>query len=323
VSGFKKLIPVALFFLALGGLFAEMEKSSDLNLTASSLPEVKLSYNRHVTFPILQGEGPLTEGNNLTTTLTSEISPVSLNQAGEAVFTPIAFFQIVGGLKLGTGWNIDLTGDPVYGMGINRPKKNRADAFQSGGDRTSEIKGDPLNGLVWGTHFGGVFQFDLAAVYPGDWHHIVFRTYHEWNYRGYTRAGGGESWVFENDDGENRNGASYYGSYLLGYQMPGTSDSLFLNTVGLMAEMSQYLYDTPHGRDWGDERGRWIFSALFSFTITERLGAALIIQTQTRRNYQDDDNDNNYYYQYRELDRKDPLRLDFYRAAAILNFKLR
>jgi hypothetical protein len=312
-----------LFFLLLGRLFAEAEGSSDLTLTASSLPEAKLGFNRHVTFPVLRGEGPLMEGNNLTTTLTAEISPVSLNGAAEAVITPIAFFQVVGGIKLGTGWNIELAGNPAYGLGINRPKQGNRALALNGGDRTSEIKGDPFDGLVWGLRFGGVFQFDLAAIFPGDWHHIVFRTYHEWNYRGYTRANGGESWIFENDDGENRNGPNYYGNYLLGYRMP--REPLFLNTVGILVEMSQFFYDTPNGGYWGDDKSRWIFSALFNFTITDRLGAALIIQTQTRRNYRDGDktNENHYYYQYRELDRDSPRRLDFYRAAAILTLKLR
>jgi hypothetical protein len=313
MNSFKQLIPVVLFLLALGNLFAEIgvETSSDQTLTASSLPEAKLSFNRRFTFPVLAGTGPLTEGNNLATAFTAEISPVSLNGAAEAVFTPIAFFQVVGGFKLGTGWNMELFGSQVYGMGINQPKED---------GRTSEIKGAPVDGLVWGPHLGGVFQFDLAALFPGDWHHIVFRTYHEWNYRAYTQANGGESWVFENDNRENRNGSNYYGNYLLGYQMP-----IFLNTVGLMAEMSQYLYGTPNGAYWGDDRGRWIFSALFSFTITKQLGAALIVHTRTMRNYQDGDKSNeaHYYYQYRELDQDNPLRLDFYRAAAILTFQLR
>ncbi|GHV38339.1 hypothetical protein AGMMS49546_08570 [Spirochaetia bacterium] len=322
MNSFKKLIPAALFLLVMGKLFAEIEvkSSSDLNLTASSLPEAKLGFNQHFTFPVLRGAGPLTEGNNLATTLTAEISPVSLNGAAEAVFTPIAFFQLVGGIKLGTGWNIELGGNPVYGMGINKPKQGSRTLALYGGDRTYEIKGDPFDGMVWGPRFGGVFQFDLAAVLPGDWHHVVFRTYHEWNYRGYTRAAGGESWVFEGDDMENRNGSNYYGNYLLGYQMP-----IFLNTVGLMAEMSQYLYNTPDGAYWGDNLGRWTFSALFNFTITKRLEAALIIQTRTRRNYRDGDtlNEGHYYYQYRELDRDNPQRLDFYRAAAIVTYKLR
>ncbi|MDR0450304.1 MAG: hypothetical protein LBH26_03470, partial [Treponema sp.] len=153
----------------------------------------------------------------------------------------------------------------------------------------------------------------------GDWNHLVFRTYHEIHYQGYTKATHGESWIFEAVIDENRNGLNYYGSYLLGYRMP-----LVLNTAGFLAEMDRYLHNSPQGGYWGDELGRWIFSLLFNFTVTGDLDAALIVQTRTMRNYQDGDRANSahYYYQYRELDTDRPLRLDFYRAAAIFTYKL-
>jgi hypothetical protein len=164
---------------------------------------------------------------------------------------------------------------------------------------------------------GGAFQFDLAAVLPGDWHHLVFRSYHEIRYKGYTDASEGDSWYFENDDGENRNGFNYYGNYLLGYQMP-----LFLNTLGLMAEMDKYLYDTPNRGSWGDGLGRWTFSALFNFTITDWLSAALITQFRTRRNYTDATKDNGFY-QDRQIRDSPSRHLEFYRVALIMTARLR
>jgi hypothetical protein len=145
---------------------------------------------------------------------------------------------------------------------------------------------------------------------------VVFRTYHEINHKGYSAASAGESWYFENDDGENRNGFNYYGSLFLGYQMP-----LFLNTLGLLAEGDLYLYDTPNREQWGDERIRWTFSGLFNFVITKKLSAALLVQLRTRRNY-DDPRWEDLFYQNRHIGSK-PLRLEFYRAAAILTYTLR
>ncbi|MDR0623834.1 MAG: hypothetical protein LBG10_05325, partial [Treponema sp.] len=174
--------------------------------------------------------------------------------------------------------------------------------------------------LYWKVHGGGTLQFDLAALFPGDWNHVVFQSYHEINYRGYTGAAPGVSWVFENDEAENLNGFNYYGNILLGYQMP-----VFLNTVGILAEMDTYLYDTP-GRDkWGDERTRWVFSGLFNFTLTKWFGAALLVQCRTRRNYEDGDRKNQarYFYRSRTLDRENPLRLEFYRVAAVLTFTIK
>jgi hypothetical protein len=316
----------AVLALVPAGAEIRAERGASLNLQISSLPEAKLSAGLQYLFPLLRDAGPLagsplTADNSLSAALRGEISPVSLNGAFEAVFTPIAFLQFAGGFKLGSGWNISLGDTEIYGLGLNLPKiTRRGEALaRPMAERTSEIKGSPLDGLVGKAYLGGAFQFDLAALYPGDWHHLVFRAYHEFNYQGYTRAAEGESWVFEASNEENRNGFSYYGSCLLGYRMP-----LVLNTVGIMAEMDRYLYNSPRGGYWGDDLNRWIFSFLCNFTVTGNLEAALLVQTRTMRNYRDGDRDNSsrYYYQYRELDTGNPLRLEFYRVAAVFTYKL-
>jgi hypothetical protein len=283
-------------------------------LTVSSLPEARLSFNQHFAFPFLQGEHFLTRDNNIRIRLGAELTPVSMNGLADVYWTPAAFFQVRAGTKLGSGWNISLFGAPVYGIGINRPGTAGTSPL------AAEKTGSPFDGLLWKVHGGGTLQFDFAALFPGDWHHVVFQSYHEINYRGYTAAAPGESWVFENDDAENRNGPNYYGNFLLGYQMP-----IFLNTAGIFVEMDKYLYNTPGGDQWGDERVRWIFSGLFNFTITKEFGAALLFQFRTRRNYEDGDRKNaaHYFYQSRRLDRENPLRLEFYRVAAVMTLVIK
>ncbi|MDR2028347.1 MAG: hypothetical protein LBP93_02275, partial [Treponema sp.] len=285
---------------------SEITTFTDLNFTISSLPEAKLGVTQNFVFPVLQGTGPLTMGNNLRTALTAELSPISVNGIAEFIWTPIAFFQAAAGARAGSGWNIALFGSDIKGIGINR----------RGPGGTAETEGSGFEGLLWSAQAGGTLQFDLAAVLPGDWHHVVFQSYHEIRYKGYTAAASGDSWYFENDDGENRNGFNYYGNFLLGYQMP-----LFLNTLALMAEVDKYLYDTPGRDDWGDGLGRWTFSALFNFTITERFSAALAAQFRTRRNYTDDTKDAAFYQDRRIRD--NPSRhLEFYRVALIMTLRL-
>jgi hypothetical protein len=287
----------------------------ELALSISSLPEAKLAFNQHFTVPFLRGEHFLTRNNNIRARLGAELTPVSLNGLADVYWTPAAFFQVRAGTKLGSGWNISLFGAPVYGIGMNRPG-----TAAGGGLLAAERTGDAFDGLHWKVHGGGTLQFDFAALFPGDWHHVVFQSYHEINYRGYTAAAPGDSWVFENDDAENRNGFNYYGNILLGYQMP-----IFLNTAGILVEMDKYLYDTPSGDLWGDEKLRWIFSGLFNFTVTKRFGAALLVQFRTRRNFEDGDRKNtaHYFYQSRRLDRESPLRLEFYRVAAVMTFTIK
>jgi hypothetical protein len=285
------------------GAETQIKAATDLTIAASTLPELKIGLTQSFTFPFLQGNSPLTADNNIKTALTAEIAPVSLNFIAQATWTPIAFFQLVAGGKVGSGWNIQFLGSDIYGIGIHRRSE----------DGTGVIRGSAFEGCFWGLYAGGVLQGDLAVLFPGDWHHLVFRTYHELNYKGFSAASKEETWVFENSARENRNGFNYYGNYLLGYQMP-----LFLNMVGVLVEIDAFLYDTPNREQWGDELGRWLFAGLFNFRVTQWMSAALIVQGRTQRNYDDE----SLFYQDRRLNTADPRRLEFYRVAVILSFKL-
>jgi hypothetical protein len=302
------LLP-GLFLIAAfsAGALPEFTSDTTTELTISSMPEAQLGITQGFTFPFLQGSGPLTAGNNLRTTLSAALTPVSVTGTVQAVWTPIAFLQIAGGVKAGSGWRVNLFGGDIVGIGISRA--------DSGGN--TQVVGDALDGLVWRAHLGGTFQFDAAAIFPGDWNHVVVLSAHEVYYRAYTRASGDDSWCFEADSGENQNGFNYYGSFFLGYQMP-----IFLNTLGILTEMDKYLYNTPGGDLWGDQMIRWTFGLLLNFTITPKLSAAVITQMRTLRNYTNPGAED-LYYRNRVLDKSDPLRLEFYRAALILSLKLR
>jgi hypothetical protein len=95
----KNIVFLILLPLCVQALVAEDLPESKMGITASSefvlqvssLPEMKLEFTERFSFPFLQGEGPLTENNNIGLAPTAEISPVSLNGIAEAVWTPVAF----------------------------------------------------------------------------------------------------------------------------------------------------------------------------------------------------------------------------------------
>jgi len=290
-----------------------IKTSTDLSLQISSLPEAKLSLSQSFVFPFLQGSGPLTSGNNIAAVLGAEFSPVSLNGKAEIIWTPAAFFLLSGGGMAGSGWNMALGN----GIGINKPE-NESDPLP----RKAIIDGTAFDGLLWRAWGAGTVQFDLGAVIPGDWNHVLFQSRQELRYAAYSRAKPGEAWVFEADSGENQNGLVYYGSYVIGYQMP---QSPVLDTVAFMAEQEMPLYNTPGGEYWGENLGKWTFSGLFNFSFTSRFSTALVIQMQTRRNH-GSSNFNNKEYYYRDFELKDDggqQRLLFYRAALLFNYKIR
>ncbi|MDR2070457.1 MAG: hypothetical protein LBP81_03435 [Treponema sp.] len=297
--------------LCSGALWAEPDitGSTDLSLALSSLPEAQLALTQSFVFPVLQGDHFLFSGNNLTSSFTFNVSPLSMNAGAEAVLTPIALAQIKAGAQGGSGWNIPGLGN---GLAINKRGTDSAGSFN---DRT----GSPFEGLVWKVYGGGVLQFDLAAVLPGDWNHLLFQVYQEVNYRANTAAAANELWEYEADGGLLRNGLNYYASYVIGYQLP---VSRFLNLVGFMGEMELKLRDDLDAPgDSGYDKPDWKLSALYNTGITEKFGITFILQLRTVPHYTDDTGKR--YYLDRKLDGETPVLFKFYRAAAILSWKLR
>ena len=317
------LIPLSLIFIIFtvtpvqadedGGI----KSSTEVELQISSMPEAKLRLIQSFVFPFLQGSGPLTKDNNIATVLSADITPVSLFGIGEITWTPAAFFLLSGGGKAGSGWDIPMG----RGIGLTVPE---IESVPDPGDppRKSQFLGNAFDGLVWSTWGAGTLQFDLGAVIPGDWTHVVFQTRQEFRYMAYTRAGPGILWILENDEGANINGWTYYASYVLGYMMP---QSPVLDGIAFMAELEKPLYKTAGGADWGESLGKWIFSGLFNFSIHPRFNVALAIQMRTRRNYGPYNlNNDDYYYRDLELRKEGGERpVFFYRAAAILTYKIR
>jgi hypothetical protein len=279
-----------------------VNSSGEIVLQLTTQPAAKLGFTQSFTFSFLQGDSPLTDGNNISLALTAEISPVSLNGLFSAVWTPIAFFQLTAGGRIGSGWNV---GD-FYGIGLNYGNE----------DGKAEHSGSSFDGMLWNIRTGGTLQFDLAAVFPGDWHHVVARSYHEINYAGYTRAEKYQSWYFENDFGENVNGFNYYACNVIGYQMP-----IFLDMAAFMVETHKYLYNTPDRSRWGDDKYLFIFSGILNFAIHEKFGITAVTQFETQRNFTDS-NWEELYYRNRTLNKSKPYILEFYRVAAILTYKL-
>lgn len=303
------LFCLAFLFAGLSNLYCAedpaggIKTGASVSLTATTRAEVAAKLSGTVKVPFLAGSGPLTSGNNVTIKLNGEFSPVSLNAALETVWTPVAFLEIIGGASAGSGWNIPI----ADGLRFNERK----------GAHDAELTGGPLNGVVWSVKGGAALQADLAAFKPGEWNHLVFRTYHAFLYGALTSADSDDSWLFRGDFGENRNGWNYYGNYLLGYRMP-----IKLRMIGLLAEEDLYLYDAEGGDSWGDDLSRWTFGLFADYAVSDRLSATLIVQARTMRNFTDETEDYDFY-QDRVVDSDDERRLEFYRVVATVTYRLK
>lgn len=183
--------------------------------------EAKGYYIQSWRIPALRwGEGALTADNNLTIRSATGVSPISVTQDLRVVAQPIAVLQFSAGALLGTGWNVQL----FDGLGEV--------SLEDG-----QVDDSSFEGLVFRGSLGGTFQFDLAAVVPGEWNHVVTVISPQWTYNALTSADRGDPWSFEADGGTNYNGWTYKTTAFLGHQPPWD----LLSTVGVLYEGQQLV----------------------------------------------------------------------------------
>jgi hypothetical protein len=232
-------------------------------------PAAKLSLAFRRSAPFLAGTGPLVAGNSLAGSLSFDLSPVSGTAAVRLSLTPIAFLSFDAGASLGTGWTLG----SFHGLSLNTPEAL-----------------DPLDlgGAVWSLWGAGTFQFDLAALVPGQWSHVVFLATGKIVRMENTAAEDDEAWDWENERDDYFNAARFCGTYVLGYQMPARVDF-----IGVMAESEEWLGSirdistmaSPGG--WGSDFRLWHANLLANIALGRRDSLAVIGQFRRSQDWTD------------------------------------
>lgn len=222
--------------------------------------------------PVPMGTSPLTKGNNVAFNGSLELSPVSFLFGAEVSFTPVAFLKFSAGAQLGSAWNF------LSFQGLGKLD------IDFGNNPPAEYKNlNALSRMYQYYYLQGLFQFDLAAVVPGEWNHVVAMASARYYWHGMTGMGKGDVWNFKTVV-DNANGFKYDNTILVGYQMP-----LVLQTVALQVEFEGYLNgEDAFGssyKDWNPDFMTVDFAPTFIFKFTEKDMLLGQLSFKSRRSY--------------------------------------
>lgn len=188
--------------------------------------ELRTAFEAAYTQATPLGAHPLLSGANLKILGGAELTPVTLLPRLGLYFTPVPFLEFAAGGEFGTGWNAF----GFDGMGVYEPAEQDyrdLDAFKH---------------YYWNTWASGTFQFDVGAIVPGEWTHVVMLATYAVRYEALTGVDDGEVWVWR--ESENRaNGLLFDFTGVLGYKMP-----LRVKMIGVMFN----AYGHYKGSDYGD-----------------------------------------------------------------------
>lgn len=272
--------------------------TTTINAIVTWPPQALVGVTQNFKVPLMQFDNPLTKDNNINFKIGAELSPISFEGKFGIVWTPIAFLEFYTESRVGSGWNIKT----LYGLALNKNNAGKSNYI-------------PLNfsKSIYSFSFGGAFQFDLGAVIPNDWSHVVFRTDQAALYKAMSGVDSETSWLYQADSGENRNGWKYQASYLIGYKMP-----IFLDLIAMKIDVEKKLFASPKGLDnkvWGENLFLTTFGPIINFNIKKDYNIMLLAQWQTKPLYKGGGEAD--FYQTKILDTDKKTQVKFYQVGIV------
>lgn len=272
--------------------------TTTINAIVTWPPQALVGVTQNFKVPLMQFDNPLMKDNNINFKIGAELSPISFEGKFGIVWTPIAFLEFYTESRVGSGWNIKT----LYGLALNKNNAGKSNYI-------------PLNfsKSIYSFSFGGAFQFDLGAVIPNDWSHVVFRTDQAALYKAMSGVDSETSWLYQADSGENRNGWKYQASYLIGYKMP-----IFLDLIAMKIDVEKKLFASPKGLDnkvWGENLFLTTFGPIINFNIKKDYNIMLLAQWQTKPLYKGGGEAD--FYQTKILDTDKKTQVKFYQVGIV------
>ncbi|UTC67994.1 MULTISPECIES: hypothetical protein [unclassified Treponema] len=156
--------------------------------------------------------------------LNGSLKPANILGSFNLKLAYLPFINFIAEASLGTGWAYPALN--FYGIAENQNVNN----FQV-------IEPLYFSKLFFNAQGGIELYFNLNSKIRNEWADLILKTEHFINYKALFPARKEDFWFFDNDLGENRNGAAYKGSYSIEYNMP-----LYLNGIRLEFITYKKLY---------------------------------------------------------------------------------
>lgn len=231
--------------------------------------EMRTTLHAAYTVPFSFSNNPLFEGCNFSVDTALELTPISIMPKLKFSITPAAFFNFQAGANIGTAW--ELTGiKSLSWYNSTKVEYEQMNAFET---------------WYYQMWICSTLMFDTAAIFPGDWNHIVMAASWELNYAGLLNEDSEcDLFQWQTADGQTE-GAKYVSSYLIGYQMP-----LKLSLIGVQAEFSGYMHKSDFADKYDKYEGDFMkvsVNPLCQIDLSEKDSIFLLARISSRRSFKE------------------------------------
>ena len=230
--------------------------------------EAVTEFDAIYTLPFLKGNDELTADNHLAFKLGLELSPITVAPVASVTFSPIAFLEFAVGGTAGSGWNAFDLFQGMAAYNATEPEYKDMTPFAHW----------YLYG--WGS---ACLMFDLAALWEGDWHHVVATATYK---AGYQKLTGTDSdvWLWQASDGLASDWV-YEQEYFVGYQMP-----LKLSMIGVGTTLSGHYESSDFGDYSSNYKGDFMTIDIWpmaEITLDKKDKLYVLFDFQSRRSFRE------------------------------------
>lgn len=227
-----------------------------------------VEFDAAYTFPFLRGNNEFTADNHVTFNAGLEVTPVSVAPVASITVSPIAFLELAIGGIVGTGWNISAWFQGMAKYEAAKPEYKDMMPF--------------AHWYVYGWA-KATLMFDLAALWEGDWHHVVATATYTTGYQNMTGTDA-DIWLWQADEGL-ASGWIYEQEYFIGYQMP-----LKLSLIGVGVTLAGHYKSSDYGVYSSNYKGDFMTIDIWSMAeikLSEKNKLYVLADFEARRSFRE------------------------------------
>lgn len=201
-----------------------------------------------------------------------EITPLSIRPMASVFFWPFPFLGFDVGGSVGSGWNMG----SLHGLSVLNKETREYETL------------DPFSSYYFDLWAEGIFQFDLAAVIPGEWNHVVTLVNYQLLYAGLTGVKKKDVWEWQESENQ-ADGLQYYLGVILAYQIEG-----FFHRIGVFSEFWGHFDSGDYGELGDSYDGDFMkieISPLVELKFSEKTSLILLVGFNRRRSFEEPHDD--------------------------------
>lgn len=285
--------------------FSYVFGNTDLNKTKTEI-EVELNYPLNFNISISHFLRSYKENSDSKYTemeFKASLKPANILGCLNVKIVYLPFINFIANTTLGTGWAYPSLN--FYGLAENQNINN-----------LQVIKPLYFSKFFLKAEGGIELYFDLNSQIESEWANLLLKTSHTINYKALIPSKNTDFWFFDNDLGENRNGARYTGTYSIEYNMP-----LYLNTIRVELISHKNLYKPlPFTKNKAEQLWTFELKNELFFKASEKIRIKLQAVWKTAPiyyNYKDE-----AHFTQKIINSKKNIDLFFESVSASLIFKL-